>query len=92
MREYEIHPEDFGLRMAGTRALKVENAAGVDSHAARCAGKGTPGPAHDIVCLNARAALYAANVASSIEDGLGRAPRGDQYWRGAAKAAAAGGV
>lgn len=25
VREYEIHPEDFGLRMAGTRALRVEN-------------------------------------------------------------------
>ncbi len=29
VRQYEIHPEDFGLRMAGTRALKVENPAGV---------------------------------------------------------------
>jgi anthranilate phosphoribosyltransferase len=25
VREYEVHPEDFGLRMAGTRSLKVEN-------------------------------------------------------------------
>ena len=34
---------------------------------------GDAGPAHDIVCLNAGAALYAANVASSMEDGLRRA-------------------
>ena len=35
--------------------------------------QGDQGPARDIVCLNAGAALYAANVASSIEDGLLRA-------------------
>ena len=35
--------------------------------------QGEQGPARDIVCLNAGAALYAANVASSIEDGLQRA-------------------
>ena len=32
-----------------------------------------PRAARDIVCLNAGAALYAANVASSIEDGMARA-------------------
>jgi anthranilate phosphoribosyltransferase len=29
-----------------------------------------PGPAHDIVCLNAGAALYAADLASSIQEGI----------------------
>lgn len=72
VREYEIHPEDFGLRMVGTRAFKVENA---QESIAMLRGvlAGDAGPAHDIVCLNAGAALYAANVASSIEDGLLRA-------------------
>ncbi|MEG2047759.1 MAG: anthranilate phosphoribosyltransferase, partial [Comamonas sp.] len=37
--------------------------------------QGEQGPARDIVCLNAGAALYAANVASSIEDGLERAQK-----------------
>jgi anthranilate phosphoribosyltransferase len=32
-----------------------------------------PGPARDIVMLNAGVALYAANVADSIADGIGRA-------------------
>ncbi|MCZ2105242.1 MAG: anthranilate phosphoribosyltransferase [Burkholderiales bacterium] len=72
VREYEIHPEDFGLRMAGTRALKVatpeESKAMVLSVL-----RGEGGPAHDVVCLNAGAALYAAGVASSIADGLRRA-------------------
>ena len=72
VREYEIHPEDFGLRMVGTRAFKVENA---QESIAMLRGvlAGDAGPAHDIVCLNAGAALYAAKVASSIEDGLRRA-------------------
>ena len=72
VREYEIHPEDFGLRMAGTRALKVETP---EDSKAMLMGvlQGEQGPARDIVCLNAGAALYAANVASSIEEGLQRA-------------------
>jgi len=72
VREYEIHPEDFGLRMAGTRAVRVntpeESRAMLLSVLA-----GETGPAHDIVCLNAGAALYAAGVAEDIADGLRRA-------------------
>src|SRR5574344_1594229 len=70
--EYEVQPEDFGLQMSSNRALKVENP---DESKAMLMGvlQGEAGPARDIVCLNAGAALYAANVASSIEDGLVRA-------------------
>ena len=35
--------------------------------------QGAKGPARDIVCLNAGAALYAANVVPSIAEGLLRA-------------------
>ena len=72
VREYEIHPEDFGIAMVGTRAFRVDNPA---QSKAMLLGvlQGEQGPARDIVCLNAGAALYAANVASSIEDGLQRA-------------------
>lgn len=72
VHEYEIHPEDFGLQMAGTRALRVDNP---EQSKAMLMGvlQGAKGPARDIVCLNAGAALYAANVASSIADGLQRA-------------------
>jgi anthranilate phosphoribosyltransferase len=35
--------------------------------------KGEPGPAHDIVALNAGTALYAAGVMPSIEAGLAKA-------------------
>ena len=69
IREYEIHPEDFGLSMYASRNLQVANA---EESKAKIfeALKGTPGPVHDIVALNAGTALYAAGVASSIEAGL----------------------
>ena len=70
--EYEIHPEDFGMSMSSNRALKVETP---EQSREMLIGvlKGEPGAAQDIVCLNAGAALYAANVASSIADGLAKA-------------------
>ncbi|MBB3120416.1 anthranilate phosphoribosyltransferase [Pseudoduganella violacea] len=72
IREYEIHPEDFGLKMTASRNLKVANAAESKTKVLE-ALQGVPGPASDIVALNAGTALYAAGVASSIEDGLQRA-------------------
>ena len=72
IREYEIHPEDFGFQMVGTRALQVENPE--DSRTMLLGVlDGQTGPARDIVLLNAGAALYAADVASSIADGIERA-------------------
>jgi anthranilate phosphoribosyltransferase len=72
IREYEIHPEDFGLQMSSSRNLKVANAA--ESIAKiREALDNQPGPARDIVLLNTGTALYAAGVASSIVDGVNRA-------------------
>jgi len=72
IREYSIHPEDFGLAMASNRGLKV-----ADAEASKAmlldALSGRPGPAHDIVMLNAGAALYAADVAPSIAEGIERA-------------------
>jgi anthranilate phosphoribosyltransferase len=70
--EYEIHPEDFGLTMASNRALKVDTP---EQSMAMLRGvlDNEPGAARDIVMINAGAALYAANVATSIADGLARA-------------------
>lgn len=69
IREYEIHPEDFGMAMASNRALRVETP---QESVAMLRGvlDGQPGAARDIVLLNAGAALYAANVAGSIGDGI----------------------
>ena len=67
--EYEIHPEDFGLVMASSRALKVQTAQESKDMLLRVLDK-VPGPASDIVVLNAGAALYAANVAPGIAEGM----------------------
>src|SRR5574343_2102190 len=69
VREYEIHPEDFGLQMQSLRQLRVGNAE--ESKAVRLAAlANAPGTAREIVCLNAGAALYVSNVAASLGDGI----------------------
>ncbi len=69
VREYEVEPEDFGLAMASSRNLRVENA---DESKAMLLDvlQGRHGVAYDIVCLNAGAALYTADVAASIGEGI----------------------
>ncbi len=67
--EYEIHPEDFGMVMASNRALKVQTPQ--DSRAMLLGVlDNEPGAPRDIVVLNAGVALYAANVAPSMAQGL----------------------
>ena len=69
IKEYEIHPSDFGLKTTKTDTFKVADAEAskkillsvLDNQA---------GPALDIVCLNAGAALYAGNLAKDISEGL----------------------
>ena len=72
VREYEIHPEDFGIAMSATRNLAV-----ADAEASKAlllaALDDTPGVAREIVALNAGAALYAAGVSGDIADGISRA-------------------
>lgn len=69
IREYEIHPEDFGLTMASNRALKVETPE-QSKAMLRSVLDDEPGPARDIVILNAGVALYAADVAATMADGV----------------------
>ena len=69
VREYEVEPEDFGLAMASSRNLRVENADESKTMLLEVL-QGRPGVAHDIVCLNAGAALYTADVAVSIGEGI----------------------
>ncbi|MBP9217817.1 MAG: anthranilate phosphoribosyltransferase [Sterolibacterium sp.] len=72
IHEYEIHPEDFGLAMSSTRQLKVAGAAESKAMLLRVLDN-EPGPAQDIVLLNAGAALYAADVVDTIATGIARA-------------------
>lgn len=69
VREYTVHPSDFGLPVYDTRGLKV---ASKDESVGciRRALADEAGPVRDIVLLNAGAALYAADVAPSIGEGV----------------------
>jgi len=67
--EYAIHPEDYGLAMVSNRALKVETP---EQSRAMLLGvlDNQGGPAKETVVFNAGVALYAANVANSIQTGI----------------------
>jgi anthranilate phosphoribosyltransferase len=69
IREYDIHPEDYGMSMFSNRGLKV-----VDPQESRImvleALENREGTPREIVILNAATALYAANVVDSIQAGL----------------------
>ncbi len=69
VREYEIHPEDFGLTMASNRSLKVDNVA-QSLAMVQSVLRNDDGPARDIVMLNAGVALYAADVAPTMAEGV----------------------
>ena len=67
--EYEIHPEDFGFAMSSQRALKVDNPEQSKSMLLAVL-RNEASAARDIVLLNAGVALYAANVATDIAQGV----------------------
>ncbi len=72
VREYSIHPSDFGLPVYDSRALKVAN----KEESVQCIQRvlaNEEGPLRDVVLLNAGAALYCAGVAASIDEGVKRA-------------------
>ncbi|HEY5849442.1 MAG TPA: anthranilate phosphoribosyltransferase, partial [Lysobacter sp.] len=72
VREYEVHPEDFGIAMAASRNLRVS-----DANESRTlvlqALRNENGLPREIVALNAGAAIYTAGVADSIAEGIDRA-------------------
>ena len=69
VREYEIHPKDFGLNTTLTNSFKVANAEESKKIVLDVIDN-KPGEASDIVCLNAGATLYVAGVAQDIASGV----------------------
>jgi anthranilate phosphoribosyltransferase len=72
VKEYVVHPSDFGLPVYDTRVLKVAN----KEESVACIQRALAnedGPVRDIVLLNAAGALYCAGVAGSIAEGVKRA-------------------
>ena len=69
IREYEIHPEDFGLQMSSNRSLRVDNAQ-ESKEMIYSALANSESVAREIVAFNAGSALYTANIADSIGAGI----------------------
>jgi anthranilate phosphoribosyltransferase len=72
IREYELHPSQFGLEVYDRRAIQV-NSVEESKQMVLAVLENQPGPALNIVLLNAGAALYVAGVAKSLETGIERA-------------------
>ena len=69
VREYTVHPSDFGMPVYDSRVLRVAN----KEESVQCIERALAnedGPVRDIVLLNAGAALYCANVAASVGEGV----------------------
>ena len=70
--EYTIRPEDFGMKVSAIETIQVEN-----SEQSRAVLQSVldnqPGPALDIVLLNAGAAIYVSGVAGTLQEGVERA-------------------
>ena len=80
VREYDIHPEDFGLAMQSNRSLRVAGAAESKDVVLAALGdaplsvpSAVEHTAREIVLLNAGTALYAANTVDSIGAGIAAA-------------------
>ena len=72
VQRYALNPERFSLQRTDIASLVVKNAA--ESLAMlQTVLADTPGPARDIVLLNSGAAIYAAGLADSLEQGLEKA-------------------
>jgi anthranilate phosphoribosyltransferase len=72
VHDYRIEPEQFGMDRAPLDAVRVATAA-ESLEMIRGAYAGRPGPAADIVALNAGAAIYVAGLADSHGEGVERA-------------------
>ena len=69
---FEISPEDFGMQRASVEAIRAEDAE-ASLAIIRAVFDNAEGPARDIVCLNAGAAIYAAGLADSLQAGVEKA-------------------
>ncbi len=67
--EYTIHPREFGLETCDSEALKVWDATQAKDMLLGVLD-GLPGPARDIVLFNAGAAIYVADRAATLGEGI----------------------
>jgi len=72
VREYVIDPREFGMRLAPLTTLTAADAQASLALITQVFDD-VPGPARDIVCLNAGAAIYLAGLAETLAAGVARA-------------------
>ncbi len=69
---YTINPTQFGLTSGDIDQIRVMNPE-QSFHMMQQVLDNQPGPARDIVALNAGAAIYAAGLANSLKEGVAKA-------------------
>ncbi|MFT4608176.1 MAG: anthranilate phosphoribosyltransferase [Urechidicola sp.] len=69
VKTYSVSPSDFGLKMSDIASLKVDTAA-QSLTVIQSVLANIPGPARDIVCVNAGAAIYVSGIADSWQAGV----------------------
>ena len=69
---YTIQPEDFSMSRADLQQIRATDSAH-SLEIIKAVFDNTEGPAKDIVCLNAGAAIYVAGLATSLASGVKRA-------------------
>lgn len=72
VRRYSIQPEDFGLSRTPISNIRAADAQ-ESLEIIRALLENKPGPARDIVQLNAGAAIYTAGLADTLADGIEKA-------------------
>lgn len=72
IRRFAIQPEEFGVGRGSIEAIKAADA-GDSLRLIRSVLEDHPGPARDIVVLNAGAAIYAAGIAGTLAEGIKQA-------------------
>ena len=72
IHRYSVQPEDFGFKRTPISAIAVDGAQ-ASLATIRSVLEDHPGPARDVVCLNAGAAIYAAGVTDTLAKGIQRA-------------------
>ena len=70
--EYTVQPSDFGLQTASLDTIRVTHVAEAQAMLLGVLDN-RPGPARDIVLLNAGAAIYASGITATLADGVRRA-------------------
>ena len=69
IREYIITPETFGINRSNASSL-IGRSVQENADIIRCVLAGEPGPKHDIVVMNAGAAIYLGGKAPDLKNGI----------------------